>query len=78
MKVALIIIITSFPGYPDGRGSSHQQQISCYGYKDINNWWIVKRPDNEDLKVVEPVDVIKHGDIIQLGTVSNKSISTSS
>ena len=19
--------------YPDGRGSSHQQQVSCYGYK---------------------------------------------
>ena len=33
-----------FIGYPDGRGSSHQQQVSCYSYKDINNWWIVKRP----------------------------------
>ena len=53
-------------GYPDGRGSSHQQQISCYGYKDVNNWWIVKRPDREDLKVYEPVDVIKDGDVIQL------------
>lgn len=52
--------------YPDGRGSSHQQQISCYGYKDVNNWWIVKRPDREDLKVYEPVDVIKDGDVIQL------------
>ena len=53
-------------GYPDGRGSSHQQQVSCYGYKDVNNWWIVKRPDREDLKVHEPVDVIKDGDVIQL------------
>ena len=52
--------------YSDGRGSSHQQQVSCYGYKDVNNWWIVKRPDREDLAVHEPVDVIKDGDVIQL------------
>ena len=37
--------------YDDGRGSSHQQQVSCYSYKDVNNWWIVKRPDREDLAV---------------------------
>ena len=53
--------------YPDGRGSSHQQQMSCYGYKDVNNWWIVKKPDREDLAVIEPIDVIKHGDVIQIG-----------
>jgi len=52
--------------YPDGRGSSHQQQVSCYGYKDVNNWWIVKRPEREDLAVHEPIDVIKDGDVIQL------------
>merc|ERR1712223_2131161 len=52
--------------YPDGRGSSHQQQVSCYGYKDVNNWWIVKRPDREDLAVHEPLDVIRHGDVVQL------------
>ena len=52
--------------YEDGRGSSHQQQVSCYTFKDINNWWIVKRPERESLVVSEPVDTIKHGDIIQL------------
>ena len=31
--------------YPDKRGSSHQQQVTCYIAKDINNWWIVKRPN---------------------------------
>jgi dolichyl-phosphate-mannose-protein mannosyltransferase len=40
--------------------------VSCYGYKDVNNWWIVKRPDRNDLAVHEPIDVIKHGDVIQL------------
>jgi len=52
--------------YADGRGSSHQQQVSCYSFKDINNWWIIKRPDREELAVQEPVDPIHHGDIIQL------------
>lgn len=52
--------------YSDGRGSSHQQQVSCYSFKDINNWWIIKRPDREELAVQEPIDSIQHGDIIQL------------
>jgi len=52
--------------YSDGRGSSHQQQVSCYTFKDVNNWWIIKRPNREDLAVEEPLDRIKHGDIIQL------------
>lgn len=28
--------------YEDGRGSSHQQQVSCYQHKDANNWFFVK------------------------------------
>ncbi|KAL1491635.1 hypothetical protein ABEB36_012204 [Hypothenemus hampei] len=52
--------------YPDKRGSSHQQQVTCYSFKDVNNWWIVKRPNKNDLVVEQPVDVIKHGDVIQL------------
>merc|ERR1712038_1840807 len=52
--------------YADGRGSSHQQQVSCYTYEDVNNWWIIKRPNREDLAVQEPIDRIQHGDIIQI------------
>ncbi|XP_060518759.1 protein O-mannosyltransferase 1 [Cylas formicarius] len=52
--------------YPDNRGSSHQQQVTCYLFKDVNNWWIVKRPEKNDLVVEQPVDSIKHGDTIQL------------
>ena len=31
--------------YPDRRGSSYQQQVTCYNFKDVNNWWIIKHPD---------------------------------
>lgn len=52
--------------YGDKRGSSHQQQVTCYPVKDANNWWLVKRPDRDDLHVTPPLDKIKHGDIVQL------------
>lgn len=52
--------------YSDGRGSSHQQQVTCYSFKDVNNWWIVKRPIIDDLVVTEPYDKIKDGDLVQL------------
>ncbi|KAG7201312.1 hypothetical protein KM043_004084 [Ampulex compressa] len=52
--------------YPDGRGSSHQQQVTCYSFKDVNNWWIIKKPDRNDLVVTKPKEPIRHGDVIQL------------
>ncbi|KAK6196438.1 hypothetical protein SNE40_001664 [Patella caerulea] len=52
--------------YPDNRGSSHQQQVTCYVFKDVNNWWIVKDPNSESLVVEEPPRPVKHGDIVQL------------
>jgi dolichyl-phosphate-mannose--protein O-mannosyl transferase len=41
-------------------------QVTCYSFKDVNNWWIVKRPSRSDLAVTRPVDAIKDGDFIQL------------
>nr|XP_022326265.1 protein O-mannosyl-transferase 1-like [Crassostrea virginica] len=52
--------------YPDGRGSSHQQQVTCYVFKDINNWWIVKHPESNLLVVDEPPKPVRHGDVVQL------------
>lgn len=52
--------------YEDKRGSSHQQQVTCYSFKDVNNWWIVKRPSIADFSIGDELDVIKDGDEIQL------------
>ena len=30
--------------YPDGRGSSFQQQVTCYEFRDDNNLWTIRRP----------------------------------
>lgn len=52
--------------YPDGRGSSHQQQVTCYVFKDVNNWWIVKHPQRNSLVVDEKPQYVRHGDVVQL------------
>ena len=30
--------------YPDGRGSSFQQQVTCYDFRDQNNLWAIRKP----------------------------------
>ncbi|KAG8445985.1 hypothetical protein GDO86_013746 [Hymenochirus boettgeri] len=52
--------------YEEGRGSSHQQQVTCYPYKDVNNWWIVKDPSRQEMAVDSPPRPVRHGDVIQL------------
>lgn len=52
--------------YPDGRGSSAQQQVTCYGFKDVNNWWIIKDPKRESLTIDYPPRPVHNGDIIQI------------
>uniref|UniRef100_A0A3Q2ZUR2 Protein O-mannosyl-transferase 1 n=1 Tax=Kryptolebias marmoratus TaxID=37003 RepID=A0A3Q2ZUR2_KRYMA len=55
----------NYPIYENGRGSSHQQQVTCYPFKDVNNWWIIKHPGQE-LVVDTPPRPVHHGDVIQL------------
>ncbi|XP_071487329.1 protein O-mannosyl-transferase 1-like [Diadema antillarum] len=52
--------------YSESRGSSLQQQVTCYSFKDVNNWWIVKDPRQLSLGVEDPPRPVRHGDIIQL------------
>lgn len=52
--------------YTDKRGSSHQQQVTCYSFKDVNNWWIVKRPSKLDLVVGDDPDPVRDGEVVQL------------
>nr|XP_014340849.1 PREDICTED: protein O-mannosyl-transferase 1 isoform X2 [Latimeria chalumnae] len=52
--------------YENGRGSSHQQQVTCYPFKDVNNWWIVKDPGKQQLVVSNPPHPVRHGDVVQL------------
>ncbi|XP_005408420.1 PREDICTED: protein O-mannosyl-transferase 1 isoform X1 [Chinchilla lanigera] len=52
--------------YENGRGSSHQQQVTCYPFKDINNWWVIKDPGRHQLVVSNPPRPVQHGDVVQL------------
>ncbi|KAM9700000.1 protein O-mannosyl-transferase 1 [Menidia menidia] len=52
--------------YENGRGSSHQQQVTCYPFKDVNNWWIIKDPGRQELVVNSPPRPVRHGDVVQL------------
>ncbi|KAL5012461.1 hypothetical protein ScPMuIL_011012 [Solemya velum] len=63
--------------YPDNRGSSHQQQVTCYIFKDVNNWWIIKDPDMDLMVVDDPPRPVKHGDIVQVvHGMSNRALNS--
>lgn len=40
--------------------------MTCYSFKDVNNWWIVKRPEINELVVQEPLRPIQNGELVQL------------
>uniref|UniRef100_A0A8B9DE70 Protein O-mannosyl-transferase 2 n=1 Tax=Anser cygnoides TaxID=8845 RepID=A0A8B9DE70_ANSCY len=50
--------------YPEGVGA-RQQQVTAYLHKDLNNLWIIKKPDS-DADPSSPVEFVRHGDIIRL------------
>ncbi|XP_058015641.1 protein O-mannosyl-transferase 1 isoform X6 [Ahaetulla prasina] len=52
--------------YENGRGSSHQQQVTCYPFKDVNNWWIIKDPGRQQLVASNPPRPVRHGNLVQL------------
>ena len=52
--------------YDNGRGSSAQQQITCYGYSDMNNWWAIQRPGTENATLDNPPIPVKDKDFVHL------------
>ncbi|MGH0171080.1 UNVERIFIED_CONTAM: hypothetical protein FKN15_060323 [Acipenser sinensis] len=51
--------------YPEGVGA-RQQQITAYSHKDFNNLWFVRNQDFKTENPTDPVEFVKHGDIIRL------------
>ncbi|KAJ8290442.1 hypothetical protein GJAV_G00012940 [Gymnothorax javanicus] len=53
--------------YPEGVGA-RQQQVTAYLHKDLNNLWLVRRPENsvDDGEQSGTPDLVRHGDIIRL------------
>ncbi|KAJ2998527.1 Protein O-mannosyltransferase 2 [Globomyces sp. JEL0801] len=48
-------------------GGSEQQQVTTYGHKDSNNEWIVEKAwGNAVRNESDPIEFVKHGDIIRL------------
>ena len=52
--------------YEDRRGSSAQQQVTCYGFQDFNNWWVVQRPGTENATLDDPPVAVKDNDFVNL------------
>lgn len=56
--------------YPEGIGA-RQQQVTAYTHKDLNNKWIVKPFDRENVEDKEPV-ILKNGDFVRLEHLMTK------
>ncbi|XP_051775823.1 protein O-mannosyl-transferase 2 [Erpetoichthys calabaricus] len=51
--------------YPEGVGA-RQQQVTAYLHKDFNNVWIVRKRESKPEDPMDPVELVRHGDIIRL------------
>lgn len=54
--------------YPDGRGSSYQQQVTCYEFKDYNNLWHVRKPglDPDNVSFENDTAPVRNKDVVEL------------
>ena len=52
--------------YPDERGSSAQQQVTCYNFRDENNWWAIQRRGTTNVTLDNPPVVVRDGDVVHL------------
>ncbi|XP_064395458.1 protein O-mannosyl-transferase 1-like isoform X2 [Halichondria panicea] len=53
--------------YADGRGSSYQQQVTCYDFKDPNNAWTIRKPaGTNDSSISEDIGVVRNGDEVEV------------
>lgn len=59
--------------YPDDRGSSYQQQVTCYEFTDINNMWEIRRPVGPG-GVSESHDPVRNRDLVELVHVNTSKI----
>ena len=60
--------------YPEGMGAK-QQQVTTYAHKDENNFFVIKKWNEEPPNNTDPdaiVDLIKNGDLVRLEHVTSR------
>ena len=62
--------------YPDDRGSSYQQQVTCYEFTDINNLWELRQPLGVGAEPSESHshDPVRNGDLVELVHINTTKI----
>merc|ERR1712172_167188 len=57
--------------YPEGVGAK-QQQVTSYAHKDENNYFVMKKWNEEPSQDDDAVDPVKSGDLVRLEHLSSK------
>ena len=61
--------------YPDDRGSSYQQQVTCYEFADQNNLWAIRRPAGPTTTAVGPdSSPVWNKDLVELVHINTSKI----